>query len=107
MVNRLYTEDYLLDAEVESCFYCKTDLPDDDAKLTSPTGFQVAELPLFLHVSISSSKMILASSELGCSDEIIATTAVLSILVKPLFHCNGCNLKHITLQSVWVIARTR
>ncbi|EFH68273.1 hypothetical protein ARALYDRAFT_892910 [Arabidopsis lyrata subsp. lyrata] len=56
----------------------------DDAKLTSPTGFQVAKLVLFLHVSISSSKMTLASSELGCSDEIIATAAVLSILLKRL-----------------------
>ncbi|CAH8345626.1 unnamed protein product [Eruca vesicaria subsp. sativa] len=56
---------------------------DDDAKLTSPTGFQVAELPLDPMIS----KMILASSELGCSDEIITIAAVLSI------------------QSVWVIAR--
>ncbi|KAG7547030.1 Helicase C-terminal [Arabidopsis suecica] len=56
---------------------------DDDAKLTSPTGFQVAELPLDPMIS----KMILASSELGCSDEIITIAAVLSI------------------QSVWIIAR--
>ncbi|KAL1222917.1 putative pre-mRNA-splicing factor ATP-dependent RNA helicase DEAH9 [Cardamine amara subsp. amara] len=56
---------------------------DDDAKLTSPTGFQVAELPLDPMIS----KMILASSELGCSNEIITIAAVLSI------------------QSVWVIAR--
>ncbi|XP_009131789.1 probable pre-mRNA-splicing factor ATP-dependent RNA helicase DEAH9 [Brassica rapa] len=56
---------------------------DDDAKLTSPTGFQVAELPLDPMIS----KMILASNELGCSDEIITIAAVLSI------------------QSVWVIAR--
>ncbi|CAA7042728.1 unnamed protein product [Microthlaspi erraticum] len=56
---------------------------DDDAKLTSPTGFQVAELPLDPMIS----KMILASGELGCSDEIITIAAVLSI------------------QSVWVIAR--
>ncbi|PPS07082.1 hypothetical protein GOBAR_AA13541 [Gossypium barbadense] len=35
---------------------------DDDAKLTSPVGFQVAEIPL-----------------LGCSDEIITIAAVLSI----------------------------
>ncbi|KFK28520.1 hypothetical protein AALP_AA7G007300 [Arabis alpina] len=56
---------------------------DDDAKLTSPTGFQVAELPLDPMIS----KMILASSELGCSEEIITIAAVLSI------------------QSVWVIAR--
>ncbi|CAN8274636.1 unnamed protein product [Cochlearia groenlandica] len=56
---------------------------DDDAKLTSPTGFQVAELPLDPMIS----KMILASSELGCSDEIITIAAVLSI------------------QSVWVISR--
>ncbi|WZZ24834.1 hypothetical protein YC2023_008235 [Brassica napus] len=56
---------------------------DDDAKLTSPTGFQVAELPLDPMIS----KMILASNELCCSDEIITIAAVLSI------------------QSVWVIAR--
>ncbi|KAM3327327.1 putative pre-mRNA-splicing factor ATP-dependent RNA helicase DEAH9 isoform X2 [Capsicum chacoense] len=35
---------------------------DDDAKLTSPTGFQVAEIPLF-----------------GCSEEIITIAAALSI----------------------------
>jgi len=56
---------------------------DDDAKLTSPTGFQVAELPLDPMIS----KMILASSELGCSHEIITIAAVLSV------------------QSVWIIAR--
>lgn len=55
---------------------------DDDAKLTSPTGFQVAELPLDPMIS----KMILASSELGCSHEIITIAAVLSV------------------QSVWIIA---
>ncbi|XP_010529181.1 PREDICTED: probable pre-mRNA-splicing factor ATP-dependent RNA helicase DEAH9 [Tarenaya hassleriana] len=56
---------------------------DDDAKLTSPTGFQVAEIPLDPMIS----KMILASSELGCSEEIITISAVLSV------------------QSIWVIAR--
>ncbi|CAL9225136.1 unnamed protein product [Arabidopsis halleri] len=55
---------------------------DDDAKLTSPTGFQVAELPLDPMIS----KIILASSELGCSEEIITIAAVLSI------------------QSIWVIS---
>ncbi|KAK4341510.1 hypothetical protein RND71_040011 [Anisodus tanguticus] len=48
---------------------------DDDAKLTSPTGFQVAEIPLDPLIS----KMILASCELGCSEEIITIAAVLSI----------------------------
>ncbi|XP_031287448.1 probable pre-mRNA-splicing factor ATP-dependent RNA helicase DEAH9 isoform X1 [Pistacia vera] len=56
---------------------------DDDAKLTSPTGFQVAEIPLDPMIS----KMILASNELGCSEEIITVAAVLSI------------------QSIWVSAR--
>ncbi|XP_019175861.1 PREDICTED: probable pre-mRNA-splicing factor ATP-dependent RNA helicase DEAH9 [Ipomoea nil] len=48
---------------------------DDDAKLTSPAGFQVAEIPLDPMIS----KMILASSESGCSEEIITIAAVLSI----------------------------
>ncbi|XP_038894406.1 probable pre-mRNA-splicing factor ATP-dependent RNA helicase DEAH9 [Benincasa hispida] len=48
---------------------------DDDAKLTSPVGFQVAEIPLEPMIS----KMILASGELGCSEEIITIAAVLSI----------------------------
>ncbi|GJY22960.1 probable pre-mRNA-splicing factor ATP-dependent RNA helicase DEAH9 isoform X1 [Tanacetum coccineum] len=48
---------------------------DDDAKLTSPVGFQVAELPLDPMVS----KMIIASDQLGCSEEIITVSAVLSV----------------------------
>ncbi|KAH7544924.1 hypothetical protein FEM48_Zijuj01G0037500 [Ziziphus jujuba var. spinosa] len=48
---------------------------DDDAKLTSPTGFQVAEIPLDPMIS----KMILSSSHLGCTEEIITIAAVLSI----------------------------
>ncbi|KAK9936527.1 hypothetical protein M0R45_013363 [Rubus argutus] len=48
---------------------------DDDAKLTSPTGFQVAEFPLDPMIS----KMILSSGELGCSEEIITIAAVLSV----------------------------
>ncbi|KAL5576626.1 hypothetical protein UlMin_018325 [Ulmus minor] len=48
---------------------------DDDAKLTSPAGFQVAEIPLDPMIS----KMILSSSEFGCSEEIITIAAVLSI----------------------------
>ncbi|XWS12560.1 hypothetical protein CRYUN_Cryun37aG0100200 [Craigia yunnanensis] len=48
---------------------------DDDAKLTSPVGFQIAEIPLEPMIS----KMILASNELGCSEEIITIVAVLSI----------------------------
>ncbi|KDO77783.1 hypothetical protein CISIN_1g005436mg [Citrus sinensis] len=56
---------------------------DDDAKLTSPTGFQVAEIPLEPMIS----KMILSSNELGCSEEIITISAVLSI------------------QSIWVSGR--
>ncbi|XP_074326234.1 putative pre-mRNA-splicing factor ATP-dependent RNA helicase DEAH9 [Apium graveolens] len=56
---------------------------DDDAKLTSPAGFQIAEIPLEPMISI----MILASDELGCSEEILTIAAVLSI------------------QSVWVLSR--
>lgn len=56
---------------------------DDDAKLTSPTGFQVAEIPLDPMVS----KMILASNDYGCTEEIITIAAVLSI------------------QSIWFSAR--
>ncbi|KAK1274954.1 putative pre-mRNA-splicing factor ATP-dependent RNA helicase [Acorus gramineus] len=56
---------------------------DEDAKLTSPTGFQVAEIPLDPMIS----KMILSSNELGCSEEIIIIAAILSI------------------QSIWVSGR--
>ncbi|XP_062162753.1 probable pre-mRNA-splicing factor ATP-dependent RNA helicase DEAH9 [Alnus glutinosa] len=56
---------------------------DDDAKLTSPAGFQVAEIPLEPMVS----KMILSSSKLGCSEEIITIAAILSV------------------QSIWVSGR--
>ncbi|XP_023743876.1 probable pre-mRNA-splicing factor ATP-dependent RNA helicase DEAH9 [Lactuca sativa] len=48
---------------------------DDDAKLTSPVGFQVAELPLDPMVS----KMIIASDKLECSEEIITIAAILSV----------------------------
>ncbi|XP_047969918.1 probable pre-mRNA-splicing factor ATP-dependent RNA helicase DEAH9 [Salvia hispanica] len=48
---------------------------DEDAKLTSPTGFQIAEIPLDPMVS----KMILASNDLGCSEEAITIAAVLSL----------------------------
>ncbi|GMH30367.1 hypothetical protein Nepgr_032210 [Nepenthes gracilis] len=56
---------------------------DDDAKLTSPIGFQVAEIPLDPMLS----KMILASGQLGCSEEIVTIAAVLSI------------------QSIWISVR--
>uniref|UniRef100_A0A7C8ZDG4 RNA helicase n=2 Tax=Opuntia streptacantha TaxID=393608 RepID=A0A7C8ZDG4_OPUST len=56
---------------------------DDDAKLTSPTGFQVAEIPLDPMLS----KVILASGELGCSEEILTVAAVLSV------------------QSIWISVR--
>ncbi|KAK6149987.1 hypothetical protein DH2020_017512 [Rehmannia glutinosa] len=56
---------------------------DDDAKLTSPAGFQVAEIPLDPMVS----KMILASNDYGCSEEVITIAAVLSV------------------QSIWFSAR--
>ncbi|XP_011027723.1 PREDICTED: probable ATP-dependent RNA helicase DHX35 [Populus euphratica] len=56
---------------------------DDDAKLTSPVGFQAAEIPLDPMIS----KMILSSNQLGCSDEIISIAAILSI------------------QSIWVSGR--
>ncbi|KAK6932640.1 LOW QUALITY PROTEIN: Helicase-associated domain [Dillenia turbinata] len=56
---------------------------DDDAKLTSPVGFQVAEIPLEPMIS----KMILSSNQLGCSEEIITISAILSV------------------QSIWVSVR--
>ncbi|XP_010277715.1 PREDICTED: probable pre-mRNA-splicing factor ATP-dependent RNA helicase DEAH9 isoform X2 [Nelumbo nucifera] len=56
---------------------------DDDAKLTSPTGFQVAEISLDPMIS----KMILSANLLGCSEEIITISAILSI------------------QSIWVSVR--
>lgn len=58
---------------------------DDHAKLTSPTGFQVAELPLEPMLS----KMLLASEELGCSQEALTIAATLSV------------------QSIWVSSRGR
>ncbi|XP_002522527.2 probable pre-mRNA-splicing factor ATP-dependent RNA helicase DEAH9 [Ricinus communis] len=58
---------------------------DDDAKLTSPVGFQVAEIPLEPMIS----KMILSSNQLGCSEEIITIAAVLSI------------------QSIWISTRAQ
>ncbi|KAL2931771.1 putative pre-mRNA-splicing factor ATP-dependent RNA helicase DEAH9 [Bienertia sinuspersici] len=48
---------------------------DDDAKLTSPTGFQVAEIPLDPMLS----KAMLASGELGCSEEMLTIAAALSV----------------------------
>nr|KAJ0186082.1 hypothetical protein LSAT_V11C900459930 [Lactuca sativa] len=48
---------------------------DDDAKLTSPVGFQVAELPLDPMVS----KMIIASYKLECLEEIITIATILSL----------------------------
>ncbi|XP_021846022.2 probable pre-mRNA-splicing factor ATP-dependent RNA helicase DEAH9 [Spinacia oleracea] len=56
---------------------------DDDAKLTSPTGFQVAEIPLDPMLS----KALLASNELGCSEEMLTISAVLSV------------------QSIWISVR--
>lgn len=56
---------------------------DDDAKLTAPLGFQVAEIPLDPMIS----KMILSSDQLGCSEEVLTIAAVLSI------------------QSIWVSSR--
>ncbi|KAL7595918.1 hypothetical protein Lser_V15G30978 [Lactuca serriola] len=48
---------------------------DDDAKLTSPVGFQVTELPLDPMVS----KMIIASYKLECLEEIITIATILSV----------------------------
>ncbi|XP_021766037.1 probable pre-mRNA-splicing factor ATP-dependent RNA helicase DEAH9 [Chenopodium quinoa] len=56
---------------------------DDDAKLTSPTGFQVAEIPLDPMIS----KALLASNELGCSEEMLTIASVLSV------------------QSIWISVR--
>ncbi|XP_028780288.1 probable pre-mRNA-splicing factor ATP-dependent RNA helicase DEAH9 [Neltuma alba] len=56
---------------------------DDDAKLASPTGFQVAEIPLDPMIS----KMLIASSQFGCLEETITIAAVLSI------------------QSIWISGR--
>uniref|UniRef100_K7M1E8 RNA helicase n=1 Tax=Glycine max TaxID=3847 RepID=K7M1E8_SOYBN len=89
---RLYTEEYFLnhmsnegipEIQRSSMVSCVIQVLDDDAKLTSPTGFQVAEIPLDPMVS----KMIIASSQLGCSEEIITIAAVLSV------------------QSIWISGR--
>ncbi|KAG2396001.1 pre-mRNA-splicing factor ATP-dependent RNA helicase [Vigna angularis] len=81
---------------------------DDDAKLTSPTGFQVAEIPLDkendtircqneFQLDPMVSKMIIASSQLGCSEEIITIAAVLSVQV---------NLFALVIAiSIWISGR--
>ncbi|WVZ72770.1 hypothetical protein U9M48_021179 [Paspalum notatum var. saurae] len=56
---------------------------DEDAKLTVPVGFQVAEIPLDPMIS----KMILSANDFGCSDEILTIASFLSV------------------QSVWVSVR--
>ncbi|KAL5699145.1 RNA helicase [Ranunculus cassubicifolius] len=56
---------------------------DDDAKLTSPIGFQVAEIPLDPMIS----KTILSGGAFGCLEEIITIAAILSV------------------QSIWVSVR--
>lgn len=56
---------------------------DSDAKLTSPDGFQVAEIPLDPMIS----KTILASNHYGCSEEVITIAALLS------------------MQAIWISAR--
>lgn len=48
---------------------------DEDGKLTSPTGFQVAEVPLEPMIS----KMLLSSSSMGCCEEVLTIAAVLSV----------------------------
>ncbi|KAJ8437404.1 hypothetical protein Cgig2_008757 [Carnegiea gigantea] len=79
---------------------------DDDAKLTSPIGFQVAEIPLDPMLS----KVILASGEVGCSEEILTIAAVLSV------QCSNANIFmkyfvekssnfEICLQSIWISVR--
>ncbi|GMN43620.1 hypothetical protein TIFTF001_012828 [Ficus carica] len=73
---------------------------DDDAKLTSPAGFQVAEIPLDPMIS----KMILSSSQLGCSEEIITIAAVLSIQ-KYNVALDTVNKYSAILQSIWVSGR--
>ncbi|PWZ31421.1 hypothetical protein Zm00014a_000513 [Zea mays] len=56
---------------------------DEDAKLTVPIGYQVAEIPLDPMIS----KMILSANDFGCSDEILTIASFLSV------------------QSVWVSVR--
>ncbi|KAJ7546775.1 hypothetical protein O6H91_08G054000 [Diphasiastrum complanatum] len=58
---------------------------DSDAKLTSPLGLQIAELPLEPMVA----KMLLASAALGCSNEVLTISASLSV------------------QSIWVSGKGR
>ncbi|KAI5070262.1 hypothetical protein GOP47_0014605 [Adiantum capillus-veneris] len=58
---------------------------DSDAKLTSPTGFQIAEIPL--HPMLG--KTLIASCALGCALEMVTIAAALSV------------------QSIWVPSRGR
>lgn len=48
---------------------------DEDCKLTEPVGVRLAEFPLEPQVS----KMILASADAGCSEEVITIAAMLSV----------------------------
>ncbi|KAL6071816.1 putative PremRNA splicing factor [Balamuthia mandrillaris] len=48
---------------------------DDDAKLTEPLGTTIAELPL----TPSLAKMLMTSSKLGCSEEVLTIAAMLSV----------------------------
>ncbi|XP_042385212.1 probable pre-mRNA-splicing factor ATP-dependent RNA helicase DEAH9 isoform X2 [Zingiber officinale] len=56
---------------------------DDDVKLTSPIGYQIAEVPMDPMVS----KMVLSACDLGCSEEMTTIAASLSV------------------QSIWVSGR--
>ncbi|XP_002972242.2 probable pre-mRNA-splicing factor ATP-dependent RNA helicase DEAH9 [Selaginella moellendorffii] len=58
---------------------------DTDAKLTSPVGYQIAEIPLDPMIS----KMLIASASLGCSSEALTIAATLSV------------------QSIWLSSRGR
>lgn len=58
---------------------------DSDAKLTSPTGFQTAEIPL--HPMLG--RTLIASCALGCASEMVTIAAALSV------------------QSIWVSSRGR
>ncbi|KAI4312228.1 hypothetical protein MLD38_037064 [Melastoma candidum] len=89
---RLYTEEYFLkempaqgipEIQRSNLVSCIIQVLDDDAKLISPVGFHVAEIPLEPMIS----KMILSSNQLGCSEEILTISAVLSV------------------QSIWVTGR--
>ncbi|KAI3767754.1 hypothetical protein L2E82_18139 [Cichorium intybus] len=74
---------------------------DDDAKVTSPVGFQIAELPLDPMIS----KMIIASDQLGCSEEIITLSQSIWISVKAQRELDDAKLRFAASEKLYNVRR--